>query len=303
MNIEPLRYTHEQLINLARISNADKKRINQCRRPHNRLGFAYQLSFIRLANRFPSQDSFEVVDEILSYVSVQIGIPSKAINAYSQRRQTVDEHRERIREDLSLNRFGEEDGGIVRRFVFQEACRIETPTAILAKTEQFLRDQRILRPSDDTLRRLIGNQREVAKRSILKKIAGSLSKDVSGMLDALLTTDDIHYSPFQALKQPPGRGLLKREQLHSLARDLYYGKRGRISRRDIQEQRNSCSCLTLILACIVYWQAKEINRVVFDSDPEGTDIDLQLMEHISPVTWDNVILYGEYVLDENLVRL
>lgn len=117
MNIEPLRYTHEQLINLARISNADIKRINQCRRPHNRLGFAYQLSFIRLANRFPSQDSFEVVDEILSYVSVQIGIPSKAINTYAQRRlrrQTVDEHRGRIREYLGLNRFGEADGVFCR---------------------------------------------------------------------------------------------------------------------------------------------------------------------------------------------
>ena len=113
----------------------------------------------------------------------------------------------------------------------------------------------------------------------------------------------LQYMSDKALRQRTRRGLLKGEQRHALARDLYYGKRGRISRRDIQEQRNSCSCLTLILACIVYWQAKEINRVVFDSDPEGTDIDLQLMEHISPVTWDNVILYGEYVLDENLVRL
>ncbi len=93
----------------------------------------------------------------------------------------------------------------MRRIVFQKACRLETPTAILAKTEQFLRDQRILRPSDDTLRCLIGNQREAAKRSIFKKIAGSVSKDVSGMLDALLTTDDIHFSSSQALKQPPGR--------------------------------------------------------------------------------------------------
>jgi len=107
----------------------------------------------------------------------------------------------------------------------------------------------------------------------------------------------------KALRQRTRRGLLKGEQLHALARDLNYGKRGRISSRHIQEQRNSCSCLTLISACIVYWQAKEINRVVFDCDPEGTDIDLQLMGHISPITWDNVILYGEYVLDENLVRL
>lgn len=63
------------------------------------------------------------------------------------------------------------------------------------------------------------------------------------------------------------------------------------------------SCLTLILACIVYWQVKEINRVVLECDPEGNGIDLRLIEHISPITWDNIILYGEYVLDEKKVRL
>jgi hypothetical protein len=99
------------------------------------------------------------------------------------------------------------------------------------------------------------------------------------------------------------RGLLKNEQLHALARDLNYGKRGRISNRDIQDQRNSCSCLTLILACIVYWQAKEIHRVILECDPIGNGIDIQLIEHISPIAWDNVILYREYVIDEKLVRV
>ena len=48
--------------------------------------------------------------------------------------------------------------------------------------------------------------------------------------------------------------------------------------------------LTLILACIIYWQTKEINRVVMESDPEGNGINLKLREYISPITWDNVIL-------------
>jgi hypothetical protein len=43
------------------------------------------------------------------------------------------------------------------------------------------------------------------------------------------------------------RGLLKVEQLHALARDVYYGRRGRINARELHEQMNSCSCLTLIL--------------------------------------------------------
>ena len=41
------------------------------------------------------------------------------------------------------------------------------------------------------------------------------------------------------------RGLLKGEQLHSLAKDIFYAKRGRVSARGLQQRMNSCSCLTL----------------------------------------------------------
>ena len=65
---------------------------------------------------------------------------------------------------------------------------------------------------------------------------------------------------------------------------------------------NSCSCLTLILACIIYWQAKEIDRVLNECDPEGNGINVSLLEHISPIEWENVVLYGEYVLNRDLIR-
>ena len=109
------------------------------------------------------------------------------------------------------------------------------------------------------------------------------------------------------LSEPPLRsrirkGLLKVEQLHALARDVYYGRRGRINARELHEQMNSCSCLTLILACVIYWQAKEISRVVRWCKPEEDKIDVALLEHISPIEWDNVILYGQYVLDRAQVR-
>ena len=65
---------------------------------------------------------------------------------------------------------------------------------------------------------------------------------------------------------------------------------------------NTCSCLNLILACIVYWQACEISRVLSECDPLANGIDLSLLEHVSPIEWDNVVLYGQYILDRKLVR-
>ena len=40
------------------------KEILQRRRDHNRLGFAYQMAFVRLVNRFPAQQPLEVLPEL-----------------------------------------------------------------------------------------------------------------------------------------------------------------------------------------------------------------------------------------------
>ena len=98
------------------------------------------------------------------------------------------------------------------------------------------------------------------------------------------------------------RGLLKNEEIHALARQVSYGKQGKISARDLHAQLNTSNCLTIIMACIIFWQAKEISRVIQECDPQATNIDLTLLEHISPIGWENVILYGEYVLNRSLVR-
>ena len=94
----------------------------------------------------------------------------------------------------------------------------------------------------------------------------------------------------QYLSEPELRGrirrdLLKVEQLHALARGVFYGRRSRINARELWEQMNTCSCLTLILACIVYWQAREISRVLSQRDPVADGVDLSLLEHVSPIEW------------------
>ncbi len=96
------------------------------------------------------------------------------------------------------------------------------------------------------------------------------------------------------------RGLLRVEQLHALARAIYLGQHGRISAREVYNQMKTCSCLTLIPACIIYWQAREITRLTaapdFPFDPE-------LIRHISPIEWKNVILYGEIKIDPEKLRM
>ena len=90
------------------------------------------------------------------------------------------------------------------------------------------------------------------------------------------------------------RGLLKVEQLQALARAVYYGHRGRNSAREGHDKVNACSCRPLILACIVYWQAREISRIAAAPD---FLFDPALLRRLSPIEWKNVILCGEIKID------
>jgi hypothetical protein len=42
------------------------------------------------------------------------------------------------------------------------------------------------------------------------------------------------------------------------------------------------------MAAIIYWQAKEISRIIKENSPEEAGIDIMLLAHISPIAWSNV---------------
>ena len=95
--MKTLPYSHAQLLAAAKLTPADIEEIHQRRRAHNRLGFAYQLAFVRLANRFPAQQPLELDQELLTFVSLQFDPPAQLIQTYAQRQSTLAEHQEQLR--------------------------------------------------------------------------------------------------------------------------------------------------------------------------------------------------------------
>ena len=45
-----------------------------------------------------------------------------------------------------------------------------------------------------------------------------------------------------------------------------------------------------------------MGRVIRDCSSEDAGIDLSLLKHVSPIGWENVLLYGEYVIDPVLIQ-
>ena len=172
-------FSRHYLAKQAALDAVDLAEVQGCRRAHNQLSFAYQVGFVRLLNRFPKQEPFEVLDELLLFTGMQLGVDSTLIEEYRRRRQTISEHQQRIARYRGLCHFG---------------------------AEEFLAEQRILLPHASTLGRLVGEQRQQARDHIVDRVAKSVSGEMASHLDTLLVVrDGESVSPLHAIKSNPGR--------------------------------------------------------------------------------------------------
>jgi hypothetical protein len=196
-------YLPQQLVQSGQFSSDDLEEIAYCRGQHNKLGFAYQLIHARLLNYFPKQSPFEIIEEILLFVSMQLDIETNRIEEYKKYQQHIARHREYIRKYLRLTAFTEDASAQLCEFLFEEAQRLEHTSLLLLEAKQFLRTRLILQPGEDALLRLVGAQRERARQYIFSRLTASLSKPIITKLDELLIVKEGRPSTLQQLKYPP----------------------------------------------------------------------------------------------------
>src|SRR5262245_29674363 len=200
----PPSFSRGQMVREASLSEADLAEVALCRRDHNRLGFAYQIGFVRLFHRFPVQKPLELCDELLAFVAMQLNTDPARIADYAGRQHTVSDHQHRIRQFLRLTAFGPRQARALERFLFEEACRLEPIAALSARAREFLRERRALIPAESALLRLVGEQRRRAREHIVTRLAESLPPLVAPALDALLEVKPGEaISGLQAIKANP----------------------------------------------------------------------------------------------------
>ncbi len=193
-----------KLLELGKLTFSDLKQVRRCRRPHNRLGFAYQVAFVRLENRFPTLQPFELLDDLVTFVAVQTDIPAEELRKYVERQQTIYEHQLQIRKYLDLRSFDDAERQELEVFLLRQCSRLEQTAILRVEAKQFLRDRRILEPATWTLDRIIGEQRRKAREQIFFRISDSLVEELRIRLDALLEVGNGRPSGVQRLKEVPG---------------------------------------------------------------------------------------------------
>ena len=214
-----MEFTRRQLAQKARLTEADLEEVSRCRRPHNQLGFGYQVGFVHLLNRFPKQEPLELVDELLLFTAVQLRIDANLIEHYQQRRQTISEHQQRITDYLGLRRFDDRARAELEEFVFGEAMRLEQTSLLVKRATEFLAEERILQPAETTIARAVAEQRQKAREHIFERVAAAIPPAMARRVDALLVVpEDANVSPLQEIKANPGNPAVK--SMHAALRKL-----------------------------------------------------------------------------------
>ena len=196
-------YSRQELIEYATLTEKDIEQIKLCRLNHNYLGFAYQIGFVRLKNRFPIQRPFEIIPELATYAGVQLKIEPDEIQKYASNQQTISDHQTRIRQYLNLKELAHIDTEPLKQYIFEQSCRLEQTGTLRILIEQYIREHKIIQPADSTLLRMIGEQRRLARQHIYEKITNALSNETKQKLDELVTVDETPFSLLHQFKAVP----------------------------------------------------------------------------------------------------
>src|ERR1700693_4787429 len=148
--ITPVMFSRDQLKRAASLTEEDFVQLGRGRCPHNRLGFAYQVGFVRLFDRFPQQQPFELFEELVCFSAAQLGLDAGLIELYRKRQPTISEHQQTITGYLRLRPFDDAEAAQLEQFLFKEACRLEQAAALMGLAREFFKEQRVLEPRGET---------------------------------------------------------------------------------------------------------------------------------------------------------
>lgn len=106
------------------------------------------------------------------------------------------------------------------------------------------------------------------------------------------------YISNESLRRRIQRGLNKGEAVNSLARAIFFGKRGELRERELQDQLQRASALNIIINAISIWNTVYLQKAVEYIKGYST-IDEGVLKHIAPLGWEHINFLGEYIFDIN----
>lgn len=94
-------------------------------------------------------------------------------------------------------------------------------------------------------------------------------------------------------------GLNKGEARNALADATHFNRKGEAREKTLLAQLHKASGLNLLIAAIGVWNTVYLQRAIAQLAADGTEIEPELLEHVSPLSWEHIGLTGDYVWRPN----
>ncbi len=112
----------------------------------------------------------------------------------------------------------------------------------------------------------------------------------------------LDYISNEAIRRRIQRGLNKGEAMNALARALFFGKRGELRERALQDQLQRNSALNILINAISVWNTVYLTEAIKVMREKGV-LKEELIGHVSPLGWEHINFLGEYSFDlKNLTK-
>lgn len=155
---------------------------------------------------------------------------------------------------------------------------------------------------DDVLRLAYSIREGKVSGSLIMSKLGSYSRQ-NALATALREMGRIEKTIFildyisnEPLRRRIQRGLNKGEAVNALARAIFFGKRGELRERELQDQLQRASALNILINAISIWNTTYLQKAIAFLKTNGNFNDY-LLKHIAPIGWEHINFLGEYTFD------
>ena len=104
----------------------------------------------------------------------------------------------------------------------------------------------------------------------------------------------LDYFTQRQIRQRVQKGLNRVESYHALAKSIFIGQAGEIRLRELEAQLNRVSCLQLVTAMVITWNAAYLTAAVKKLEMDGMTITPEQLAHVLPAMSEHINRLGRY---------
>lgn len=167
------------------LTEEDRRRIQERRREHNRLGFAVQLCLLRYPG-WPLLPNERPPENLLAFVAEQLGVKTAEWTGYAVRDETRREHLQALCQEYRFRSYGPAHSPLLRSHLEYEALSTDSAFTLVTSAMEWLRERRVILPALATLEALVRSVRSRVEGEVYGRLFSRLEESQRAELDKLL---------------------------------------------------------------------------------------------------------------------